>query len=74
MALDRGTRTGGWAGDRYFIRSEVAGGGGSAYRPGMTDLPPETENLDLDGEPDATDNAAFEEDGGPEGDVEEATF
>lgn len=40
----------------------------------MSDLPPETDELDLDGEPDATDNAAFEEDGGPEGDVEEATF
>lgn len=64
----------GAAGDFDFNRSGVARRLIHAYRPGMTDLPPETENLDLDGEPDATDNAAFEADGGPEGDVEEATF
>lgn len=40
----------------------------------MSELPPEVWDADPDGEPDDTPNAATEDQGGAEGDVEDAEF
>lgn len=40
----------------------------------MSELPPEVEQADPTGQPEATDDLASEDNGGPEGDVEEAEF